>query len=150
MELKLIGAVSQEVLKTISKYDLDSYLNNLGYVSHKEAVAHQRTSQILLLIEINSENTKSILPGKLFEYMVSERPIIAIGPKDSDFAEIIQSTNTGVFFTYDEKEALKTLIASHYNLFLQHNLKVFPVGLQHYSRKNLTQNLAKLITSSWE
>ena len=150
LELKLIGAVSQEVLKTISKYDLDSYLNNLGYVSHKEAVSHQRTSQILLLIEINSENTKSILPGKLFEYMVSERPIIAIGPKDSDFAEIIQSTNTGVFFTYDEKEALKTLIASHYNLFLQHNLKVFPVGLQHYSRKNLTQNLAKLITSSWE
>ena len=150
LELKLIGAVSQEVLKTISKYDLDSYLNNLGYVSHKEAVSHQRTSQILLLIEINSENTKSILPGKLFEYMVSERPIIAIGPKDSDFAEIIQSTNTGVFFTYDEKEALKTLIASHYNLFLQDNLKVFPVGLQHYSRKNLTQNLAKLITSSWE
>lgn len=150
LELKLIGAVSQEVLKTISKYDLDSYLNNLGYVSHKEAVSHQRTSQILLLIEINSENTKSILPGKLFEYMVSERPIIAIGPKDSDFAEIIQSTNTGVFFTYDEKEALKTLIASHYNLFLQNNLKVFPVGLQHYSRKNLTQNLAKLITSSWE
>ena len=150
LELKLIGAVSQEVLKTISKYDLDSYLNNLGYVSHKEAVSHQRTSQILLLIEINSENTKSILPGKLFEYMVSERPIIAIGPKDSDFAEIIQSTNTGVFFTYDEKEALKSLIASHYNLFLQQNLKVFPVGLQHYSRKNLTQNLAKLITSSWE
>lgn len=150
LELKLIGAVSQEVLKTISKYDLDSYLNNLGYVSHKEAVSHQRTSQILLLIEINSENTKSILPGKLFEYMVSERPIIAIGPKDSDFAEIIQSTNTGVFFTYDEKEALKTLIASHYQLFLQQNLKVFPVGLQHYSRKNLTQNLAKLITSSWE
>jgi galactitol-specific phosphotransferase system IIB component len=150
LELKLIGAVSQEVLKTISNYNLDSYLNNLGYVSHKEAVSHQRTSQILLLIEINSENTKSILPGKLFEYMVSERPIIAIGPKDSDFAEIIKSTNTGVFFTYDEKEALKTLIASHYQLFLQQNLKVFPVGLQHYSRKNLTQNLAKLITSSWE
>ncbi|HCQ11908.1 glycosyltransferase family 4 protein [Flavobacterium sp.] len=146
LELKLIGAVSQEVLKTISKYDLDSYLNNLGYVSHKEAVSHQRTSQILLLIEINSENTKSILPGKLFEYMVSERPIIAIGPKDSDFAEIIKSTNTGVFFTYDEKEALKTLIASHYQLFLQQNLKVFPVGLQHYSRKNLTKQLSELVT----
>jgi Glycosyltransferase Family 4 len=146
LELKLIGAVSQEVLKTISKYSLDPYLNNLGYVSHKEAVSHQRTSQILLLIEINSENTKSILPGKLFEYMVSERPIIAIGPKDSDFEEIIKSTNTGVFFTYDEKEALKNIIASHYNLFLQQNLNVFPVGLQHYSRKNLTKQLSELIT----
>jgi len=40
--------------------------------------------------------------------MVSERPIIAIGPQDSDFAEIITSTNTGVFFTYHQKEKLKT------------------------------------------
>jgi hypothetical protein len=28
--------------------------------------------------------------------MVSNRPIIGIGPKNSDFAEIITTTNTGV------------------------------------------------------
>ena len=145
LEIKLIGAVSQEVLQTISDYKLNSYVNNLGYVSHNEAVVQQRKSQVLLLIEIDSEDPKSIIPGKLFEYMVSERPIIAIGPKDSDFAEIIQSTNTGVFFTYNEKVALKKTILSHYNLFLENNLKVFPIGLQQYSRKNLTEKLAKLI-----
>ena len=102
LEIKLIGAISQEVLETIEYFGLNSFLNNLGYVSHAEAVAHQRKSQVLLLIEINSEETKSILPGKLFEYMVSERPILAIGPKDSDFAEIITNTNTGVFFEYSE------------------------------------------------
>jgi hypothetical protein len=47
------------------------------------------------LIEIDSEDTK-VLSGKLFEYMVSNRPIIGIGPKNSDFAEIITTTNTGV------------------------------------------------------
>lgn len=146
LEIKLIGAVSQEVLQTISLYNLDLYLNNLGYVSHKEAIAHQRKSQVLLLIEIDSEDTKSIIPGKLFEYMVSERPILAIGPKDSDFAEIIKSTNTGVFFAYDEKHALKQLITSYYNLYKEQNLKVFPVGLQQFSRKSLTEELAKLIT----
>jgi hypothetical protein len=31
-----IGSVSQEVLETISQFGLDSYLNNLGYVSHGE------------------------------------------------------------------------------------------------------------------
>lgn len=146
LEIKLIGAVSQEVLQSISEYQLDNYLNNLGYVSHNEAVVEQRKSQVLLLIEINSEDTKSIIPGKLFEYLVSERPIIAIGPKDSDFTSIIKSTNTGVFFTYDQKEALKNLIKSYYNLYLNQNLKVNPVGLQQYSRKKLTEQLAKLIT----
>lgn len=145
LEIKLLGAVSQEVLTTISDYKLDSYLNNLGYVSHSEAVAHQRKSQVLLLIEIDSEETKSIIPGKLFEYMISERPIIAIGPKDSDFAEIISTTNTGVFFTYEEKEKLKRLLLGYYNLFLEQKLKVFPVGLQEYSRRNLTEKLAEII-----
>lgn len=147
LELKLIGAVSQEVLDAISQFGLDSYLNNLGYVSHSEAVAHQRNSQVLLLIEINSQETKSIIPGKLFEYMVSNRPIIAIGPKDSDFAEIITGTNTGVFFEYREKEKLKNTIVSYYNQFLEGKLQSYAVGLQKYSRKNLTRDLAQLINS---
>jgi hypothetical protein len=41
---------------------------------HDEAIAHQKKSQVLL-IEINSKETQ-IIPGKLFEYMVSGRPII--------------------------------------------------------------------------
>ncbi|WP_333601339.1 glycosyltransferase family 4 protein [Flavobacterium sp.] len=145
--LKLMGATSQEVLDTISEFKLNHYVENLGYVSHQEAVAHQRKSQVLLLIEIDSEDTKSIIPGKLFEYMVSERPIIAIGPEGSDFAEIITSTNTGVFFTYDEKEKLKALLLKYYQEYQNQNLKAHAVGLQQYSRKSLTEQLSKLIFS---
>lgn len=145
LEIKLIGAISQEVLETIEQFGLNLYLNNLGYISHAEAVAHQRKSQVLLLIEINSEETKSILPGKLFEYMVSERPIVAIGPKDSDFAEIITNTNTGVFFEYSEKTKLKQTIQEYYNQFLESKLQSHAVGLQQYSRKNLTQQLVELL-----
>lgn len=145
-QLKLIGAVSQEVLDAIMEFKLTDFVLNLGYVSHQEAIEHQRKSQVLLLIEINSEETKSIIPGKVFEYMVSERPIIALGPEDSDFAEIITSTNTGVFFTYDEKEKLKALLLNYYELYQNNNLKVHAVGLQQYSRKNLTEQLAKHIS----
>ncbi|MBP6040849.1 MAG: glycosyltransferase family 4 protein [Flavobacterium sp.] len=145
LEIKLIGAVSQEVLETIAQFGLHSYLNNLGYVSHAEAVAHQRKSQVLLLIEIDSQDTKSILPGKLFEYLVSERPIVAIGPMGSDFAEIITNTNTGVFFEYSEKAKLKQTIQEYYTQFLQGNLQSHAIGLQQYSRKNLTQQLVELL-----
>ncbi|MFV5702108.1 glycosyltransferase family 4 protein [Flavobacterium sp. XS2P12] len=145
LEVKLIGAVSQEVLETITQFGLNSYLNNLGYVSHSEAIAHQRKSQVLLLIEIDSEDTKSIIPGKLFEYMVSNRPIIAIGPNGSDFAEIITETNTGVFFDYSEKMKLKSVILDFYKQFLEGKLQANGVGLQRYSRKNLTKELSHLI-----
>jgi len=145
LEIKLIGAVSQEVLETIQQFGLDSYLNNMGYVSHAEAIAHQRKSQVLLLVEINSEDTKSIIPGKLFEYMISNRPIIAIGPKDSDFSEIITNTNTGVFFDYSEKLKLKRVILDFYNQFLEGKLQSNGVSLQNYSRRNLTKNLVELL-----
>ncbi|WP_264536925.1 glycosyltransferase family 4 protein [Flavobacterium sp. N1736] len=145
LEIKLIGAVSQEVLDAISQFNLNEYLNLLGYVSHHEAIAHQKKSQVLLLIEINSEDTKSIIPGKLFEYMVSNRPIIAIGPQGSDFADIIKETNTGVFFDYSEKAKLKSVILDFYNQFLEGKLQSNGVGLQQYSRKNLTRQLAQLI-----
>jgi glycosyltransferase involved in cell wall biosynthesis len=144
-QLKLIGATSQELLDTISEFELTNYVLNLGYVSHQEAVEHQRKSQVLLLIEINSDETKSIIPGKLFEYMISERPIIAIGPEGSDFAEIITSTNTGVFFTYDKKEELKAILLNYYELYQKNNLKVNAVGLQKYFRKSLTEKLVELI-----
>ncbi len=147
LEIKLIGAVSQEVFETIDQFGLNPYLNNLGYVSHSEAITHQRKSQVLLLIEINSEDTKSIIPGKLFEYMVSGRPIVAIGPNGSDFAEIITNTNTGVFFDYSEKMKLKSVLLGFYNQFLEGKLQSNWIGLQQYSRKSLTANLVELIAN---
>lgn len=146
-QLKLIGAVSTEVLESIEKYNLASFVNHIGYVPHDIALQEQRSSQILLLVEIDSEETKCIIPGKLFEYMVSERPILAIGPIDTDFEKIIKETNSGSFFNYHEKEALKNQISKYFNLYLENNLKAFPVGLQQYSRKSLTEKLAKLITN---
>ena len=144
-QLKLIGAVSQEVIDSIALFQLQNYVLNLGYVSHDEAIIHQKKSQVLLLIEIDSEDTKSIIPGKLFEYMVSERPIIGVGPKESDFAQIIIDTNTGVFADYSEKEKLKNYIANYFSLFLEGNLKSNAVGLQKYSRRNLTEKLVALL-----
>ena len=144
-ELKLIGAISKDVLDSIHDFGLSKYVNNLGYVSHREAIEQQRKSQVLLLIEINSEATKSIIPGKLFEYMVSERPIIGIGPEGADFSKIIKETNTGIFVNYAEKEKLKSTIEKYFNEFLEGNLSSNAVGLQNYSRQNLTKKLVEIL-----
>lgn len=146
-ELKLIGAVSQEVLNSIAAHNLNGYVNSLGYVPHEEAVIQQRKSQVLLLVEIDREETKCIIPGKLFEYMVSERPIVAIGPGGADFAEIIRTTNTGVFVTYTEKERLKQTLLGYFEQYRNSSLKSHPIGLQQFSRKNLTGQLAELLKS---
>lgn len=145
LQLNFIGFVSGDVLYSIEKYHLSDYINNIGYVSHKEAIKYQKKSQILLLIEIDSDETKCIIPGKLFEYMVSNRPIVAIGPKDSDVEKIIQETNTGNYFNYTDYDLLKTTILEHYKAYKNKSLQVHPIGLQKYSRKSLTEALSKLL-----
>lgn len=147
-ELKLIGAVSQEVLTSIEQYGLTDYVNNMGYVSHSEAVKQQRKSQVLLLVEIDSPDTRCIIPGKLFEYMASERPIVGIGPQQADFADIIRTTNSGVFVDYTEKEKLKDTFKSYFEQFMGEGLKAHAIGLQQYSRRNLTKQLADLLKQS--
>jgi hypothetical protein len=144
-QLKLIGVTSEDVLQTISEYKLQEYVNNLGYVSHQEALKAQMQSQLLLLIEIDSEATKAIIPGKLFEYMVSNTPILAIGPKDSDVEDIIKTTNTGTYFYYTEKEKLKSQILLYFHAYKHKTLTTQAIGLQNYSRKALTKTLSELI-----
>ena len=144
-QLNLIGVVSEDVLNSIYKHQLKEYVNLIGYVSHQDAVNYQKQSQVLLLIEIDSEDTKCIIPGKLFEYMVSERPIIAIGPKGADVETIIKQTNTGNYFTYNDYESLKNLFLNHFKAFKDGNLHTQPIGLQKYHRKQLTKQLSELI-----
>ena len=144
-QLNLIGAVGEPVLESINNNGLKKYVFRKSYVSHKEALQLQRSSQLLLLIEIDREETKGIIPGKLFEYMVSERPILAVGPEGADIQKIIKQTNTGNYFLYSQKGETKDFLFEKYKLFKKAELKSFPIGLQQYSRKSLTKELAKQI-----
>jgi len=147
-ELKLIGAVSNDVLVSIKEAGLENYINLLGYVSHEEAQIQQRVSQVLVLIEIDSDITKCIIPGKLFEYLQANRPIIGFGPEKADFKTIISETNTGCSFGYNvkEKEFIKAEISSYFEAFQQGVLKANGIGIQKYHRKKLTEKLVTILS----
>lgn len=145
LQLNFVGSVSKDVLRSLEEHNLSQYVNVVGYVPHVEAIKHQKKSQVLLLIEIDSEETKCIIPGKLFEYMVSNRPILAIGPKGSDVSDILRATNTGNYFLYDDYDAIKEAVLDMFQAFRSSELKSHAIGLQQYSRKALTKKLAELI-----
>ena len=146
-ELKFAGVVSETVMQSIVQYGLEAYVTNLGYVSHKKALELQHQSQVLLLIEIDSEETQMIIPGKLFEYIQSGRPILSLGPPKADFSAIINETKTGSFFQYTEKQLLKDQIMIYFDQYLKNTLVVSPEGIEKYTRKNLTKQLAQMLNN---
>ena len=145
LQLKFAGAVSDDVKQSLENFQLMENCEVLGYVSHSEALRLQHKSQVLLLVEINSAETRAIIPGKLFEYLAAKRPIIALGPKESDIEGIINETKSGKFFSYWDDDELKTEILQLYKDFKNGELKIASEGIEKYSRRELTRQMASLI-----
>ncbi|WP_289062565.1 glycosyl transferase family 1 [uncultured Zobellia sp.] len=145
LQLEFMGVVSQDVMDSMYRYELGPYIKMRGYGSHAEAQRRQQRSQLLLMIEIDSEETKGIIPGKLFEYMVVKRPILAVGPKNWEAGKIIEQTVAGKVFDYDAEAELKKTILDWYNDFKKGTITSESIHIEKYSRKALTQELSKLL-----
>ncbi|GGE33029.1 glycosyl transferase family 1 [Psychroflexus planctonicus] len=144
-ELHFVGKVSQVVLNSIEENGLKDYVYLDGYLPHLEAVKVQHQAQVLLLIEANRTEKKGIIPGKIFEYLMAKRPILAIGPEQWDVQKIISETQAGNYFDYDSHNQLKKQIQIYFQDFLQGKLNVNSQHIAQYSRKSLTQKLSKLL-----
>ena len=103
-------------------------------------IKHQKTSKLLLLMVNNTPNAKGIITGKVFEYMASKRPILAIGPKDGDLGEILTKTSSGLVCDYDNVENLSSKI---WRIF-KDDMK-FENNISSYSRVKLTEKLVNLL-----
>lgn len=144
-QLNLVGNVSNTVVEGITEYGLNSYVQFTDYVPHSKAIELQKQSQVLLLLIPNVDGAKGIVTGKIFEYLTSKRPILAIAPTDGDVASILKNTNTGVTINFDDAIQLKSTILDFYKKYQDDTLKVHGIGIQQYHRKNLTEKLAQLI-----
>lgn len=148
VKLQLAGVISSDVLESIYFYGLQSYTRLLGYISHDDALLYQRKSQVLLLIEIDAEETQGIIPGKVFEYMASKRPILGIGPANWEVGDLIAESNTGRTYTYPQLGELKSTLLQWFQEYKKDKLALPLAEVEEYHRKELTAKLSKYL--AWE
>lgn len=145
LEIKLVGLVAHEIKEAVEAAGLKENLRSIGYVTHSEALRHQQAAQILLLIEMDRPETTAILPGKLFEYLQSRRPILAMGPEGSDIEPILRETQSGHFFNYTERQGLKEHIQELYSSYKKGISTATHGTITAYSRRELTSKMAALL-----
>jgi len=110
--LRFIGTVSQNQKDLIQSKSADSILEFIPYVEHPAAIRFMLKTTVLLLIIPDHQSNKSIITGKLFEYIASEKPIICLGPVDGDAARIIENTGHGRTFFYSDSEGISDYLSS--------------------------------------
>ena len=139
--LKFIGTVSPKQKELILSKLEQSSVDFIAYVDHSIAITYMVNTNVLLLIIPDHQSNKSIITGKLFEYIASGKPILCLGPTDGDAADIIKETGNGKSFNYNDFtgiESLLTAIINNPGTYKNFNSSTF-------SRKNLTSQLVKIL-----
>ncbi len=98
IKVEFWGKFDEAIKVACHEYGLDEVVTFFSYVSHGKAVELMNNSDMLLLI-IPFENSKGILTGKLYEYIATGNPILALGSDDSEAKEIIEDHKFGRYFS---------------------------------------------------
>ncbi|WP_228237389.1 glycosyltransferase family 4 protein [Allomuricauda sp. M10] len=145
LKIKLAGVISDEVQESLASFGLDIFVQQLGYLPHDQVIGTMQSSQVLLLLEIDSEETKGIIPGKLFEYLNAKRPILAIGPNEWEAGNMVEESNAGKFLHHSEVAMLKNVLLDWFNQYQKGKLECQSKNVEQFHRKALTESLAKFI-----
>jgi hypothetical protein len=146
-QLTLIGKVAANVMAAILNFKLQDNVRLINYIPHNQVVEYQKKSGVLLLIVNNVPSAKQIITGKIFEYLMVKRPILAIAPQHGDLAEIISKTQSGYVIDFNEKLQLKKCILDLYSKFKEDKLNVDSINIKQYHRKELTKKVSNIIHS---
>ena len=144
-QINLIGNTSKKIKNNLNTKKFHSCINYYDYVNHNHSIQLMGSSQALLLIEANDFESSYAIPGKLFEYLNSRRPIIAVGPSKSDVSKILSKTKSGKFFCYNEGSYLKRYLQEIYDNYKLGRKQFKSKGIELYDRRNLTKRLAKIL-----
>jgi glycosyltransferase involved in cell wall biosynthesis len=148
IEINLIGKIADEVKDDLQKNKLDKYVNIVSYLPHDHIFSHISKSQVLLVFVNKVPSAKGIVTGKIFEYFRANRPIVAIAPIEGDLSKILQTTKTGVCVDFHDRELLKKQLLVNFNSFISNTLQSSAVGVEKYTRKNLTKQLVELLKNN--
>ena len=144
LKIKLVGKTDRQIVESVISAGLGANLIDMGYKPHAEAIEQQRRASLLILPLRKEPEYKAVLPGKLFEYLASWRPVLGIGQPDGAMSMILNSTKTGVVLDWNDEASVSRFIELCWKNHLAGRLTVDDADISQFTRKELTRRMAAL------
>lgn len=140
-----VGRIGQDV--KASAFASGAETEWVPYTSHSEAIRHMSQADLLLLSTETQENEAGHITGKIYEYLATGRPILAVGTPNGDADLLLQSTSGGALFGRDDVEGILTFLMKQWSAWKEGNSSA---GASHraiapYSRERQAEKLADLV-----
>jgi glycosyltransferase involved in cell wall biosynthesis len=143
VEVNFIGNVRKEEQKFVKRLDLQSVVNLLGYLPHRECVRYLSGSDVLWFVIDNDFQT----PGKLYEYFGARKPIIA-SVVDGYTRQLLEESKASICVPPDDVKAHESAILEEFRKYEQRKPDHIPgVFASRFNRLVLTGELAKIFES---
>ncbi|HEX8059452.1 MAG TPA: glycosyltransferase family 4 protein [Cyclobacteriaceae bacterium] len=126
------------VLSSITKFT--------STIPHKELLKLYGQTDLLLLVLAHTAAAPGNLPGKLFEYLASGIPIVAVGPVVGDAADVIGKSGAGEIFERNDEASMIAMLRKHFAMWKEGNI-ISTTDATPFTRKKLTDQLIGILES---
>jgi glycosyltransferase involved in cell wall biosynthesis len=120
-----------------------SRIEVLGFLPQAEALARLQETDYLLLTMTNDFS----LPGKLFEYLASGKPVLALSPANGEVDRILQETRGGWCAAHDDAAGVTKMLVEAWarRTEMRDHFEPNWAAIRRYERSRLAGELAELL-----
>jgi glycosyltransferase involved in cell wall biosynthesis len=145
-QLRFVGQVDAGLREQIVAAGLAEVTEFLPFVPHQQSVNYLLTSSVLLMAIPDVALNRGILPGKIFEYLATRKPVLCVGPAGSDADNVLREAGAGQALPYDDYALMLNTLAQLAQQWQQHpNLDLTTTKPTQYSRRGQAAQLAELV-----
>jgi hypothetical protein len=133
-----------EKIINLGDYNRHGCIGIYDQVERYKSILIQKKSDILLLLEWSDKSSRGVLTGKLFEYLVSGRPILGVGVHpDSEAGTLIKKTDAG--FVSETISDIENFLIDYIK---NKSFKLFNPNIEEikkYSRRNQVKSMLEIV-----
>ncbi len=143
LRVELVGPYDRDWEARAAALGVAEAVRFSGVIAHAEARARQSAAELLLLWRPHGAGFGSMVPGKLYEYLDSGRPVLALWPAGEEAAALVASAG-GVVLAPGDVRALSHELAARLERWRagERVPSVRPAWLAAHTRAHLAGELA--------
>ena len=145
VKAEFAGLIPPSFLDLVHSLGLKEVVSYTGYLEHRETMAMQQAADILWMTIGDQPGSSSISTGKLFEYMGTRKPILALVPEGAA-ADALGQYGASWIVSPSDIDGIATALAGIYESWEAGSL---PRGnseyIKRYDRKELARKLAHIL-----
>jgi glycosyltransferase involved in cell wall biosynthesis len=146
LRVQLVGPFEREYEDRAIALGLTGIVDFMGNRPHRETRALQRAADLLALWKPRGQGFRTMVPGKLYEYLDAGRPVVALLPDDEEAAELARRGGATVL-PPGRRDLLAAEIERRYQAWRDGGRApdARPAWLDEHSRFQLAKRLTALL-----